>query len=76
MGTYEMWCWVIINDDGSEEPIQTVLPHQGPEPVFLQHRKRETAEAWRLLAMGHGRVSGKTVRLAHLVEASPEEVAS
>ena len=71
----EIWCWVIINEDGSEEPISTVLPDRGPDPVYLQDRHREVAERWRLLAMGHGRITGQTVRLAHLVEVRSEEVA-
>jgi hypothetical protein len=69
----EMWCWVIINEDGSEEPITSTLPECGPAPVYLQHRHREVAERWRLLAMGHGRITGQTVRLAHLVESKVKE---
>jgi hypothetical protein len=68
---YQMWCWVVTEDDGTEGVICGVIPQMadwglGPSP--LQHHKREVAEQFRALAESHGRLSGKPVRLAHLVE--------
>jgi hypothetical protein len=69
---YEMWCWVVTEDDGTEGVICGIVPQLadlGMGPIMLQHRSQEVAETLRPYAEGHGRLSNKPVRLAHLVEA-------
>jgi hypothetical protein len=65
---YEMWCWVVTEEDGTEGVVCGVIPRLGPKPIPLQHHKKEVAEQFRALAEHHGRYSGKPVRFAHLVE--------
>ena len=68
---YELWAWVVTEDDGTEGVICGIVPQLadlGMGPILLQHRKREVAETLRPYAEGHGRIANKAVRLAHLVE--------
>lgn len=71
MSGYEMWAWLVLEEDGTEGVITAVVP--GVE-VFLplHHRRREMAERLEELAWAHGRASGRPVRLAHLVEVPDE----
>jgi hypothetical protein len=69
---YEMYCWVVAEDDGTEGVICGLIPAMaqlGMGPMPLQHHKREVAEQLRPLAESHGRLDNKPVRLVHLVEA-------
>lgn len=66
---YEMYCWVVTEEDGTEGVIAGIIP--GMEfmgPMLLQHHDRELAEKLRGLAESHARLEAKPVRLAHLVE--------
>jgi hypothetical protein len=66
--SYEMWVWVVTEEDGTEDVMTGVVPQLGPSPIPLQHNRQELAEVFRNLAEGHGRMVEKPVRLAHLVE--------
>ena len=69
MNPYEIWVWLVREDDGREGAIAVVLP--GSEqlgPMVLQARSWELAERVRPLAEAHGRATGRLIRLAHLLE--------
>lgn len=63
MSRYEMWVWLVDDEDG-EGAIATLVPGL-PGVTPLQSRRLDVARKMEGLARAHGKTA---VRLAHLVE--------
>jgi hypothetical protein len=77
---YELWCWVVEEEDGREGAIAAYVdfPAVGRATssrsslVVLQGRNRDiVAEGFAELARKHGEETGRPVRLVHLREVRP-----
>ena len=66
---YEMWQWVVKEQDGKEGAVAALIPGQ-PElgPMVLQGRTERIARQMEQLAAMHAISSGLPVRLVHLRE--------